>query len=147
MAGGSQLERMPRKAKGDGLTTHKTPCPKYSVSGLRTTSRLLVSIPILHAPNLSQRLTVSESLSASSMFFHGCLDPRCWVQAVFFNPMDGRLTCLVFRFRNRENELGEGGKILQRLKPLLDNFIREDTQRTGEHKSVFIGPSVCLKTV
>ncbi|CAM9177663.1 unnamed protein product, partial [Ectocarpus fasciculatus] len=35
------------------------------------------------------------------------------------------------RFRNRENELGEGGKILQRLKPLLDNFIREDTQRTG----------------
>ncbi|CAM9258655.1 unnamed protein product [Ectocarpus sp. 4 AP-2014] len=35
------------------------------------------------------------------------------------------------RFRKRENELGEGGKVLQRLKPLLDNFIREDTQRTG----------------
>ncbi|CBN73996.1 hypothetical protein Esi_0009_0188 [Ectocarpus siliculosus] len=35
------------------------------------------------------------------------------------------------RFRNRENELGEGGKVLQRLKPLLDNFILEDTQRTG----------------
>ncbi|CAM9261120.1 unnamed protein product, partial [Ectocarpus sp. 8 AP-2014] len=35
------------------------------------------------------------------------------------------------RFRNRETELGEGGKVLQRLKPLLDNFIGEDTQRTG----------------
>eukprot|EP00752_Nemacystus_decipiens_P008616 g7695.t1 len=35
------------------------------------------------------------------------------------------------RFRDREEELGEGGRVLKRLKPLLDSFIREDTQRTG----------------
>lgn len=36
------------------------------------------------------------------------------------------------RFRDRSEELGEGGGVLKRLKPLLDGFIREDPQRTGE---------------
>lgn len=36
------------------------------------------------------------------------------------------------RFRDRAEELGEGGGVLKLLKPLLDSFIREDTQRTGK---------------
>ena len=36
------------------------------------------------------------------------------------------------RFRDRVDELGAGGRVLKRLKPLLDSFIHQDAQRTGE---------------
>lgn len=38
--------------------------------------------------------------------------------------------------------------MLKRLKPLLDNFIREDTQRTGRHTSLagYLSPCGCSET-
>lgn len=35
------------------------------------------------------------------------------------------------RLRHHAEELGKGGEVLKRLKPLLDGFIQEDTHRTG----------------
>ncbi|CAM9189565.1 unnamed protein product, partial [Hapterophycus canaliculatus] len=52
---------------------------------------------------------------------------ECWPELCEF--VVGPSSCI--RFRRRAGELGEEGDVLKRLRPILDSFIREDTQRTG----------------
>ncbi|CAM9225060.1 unnamed protein product [Scytosiphon promiscuus] len=47
------------------------------------------------------------------------------------------------RFRRRAEDLGEEGDVLKQLRPMLDSFIREDTQRTGTLPAAVFRRVIC----